>query len=77
MAFVEVKTRFSENVGRSLVAENRRKHRLIIRGVMTRLPILDMQDITFRFDVFKLDMEGPSDIRHIENSFVLPRRYVY
>jgi putative endonuclease len=77
LVFVEVKTRSSEEFGRPIVAVDRKKRRLIIRGAMTWLRMLDMPDITFRFDVVEVVMDGPPDVRHIENAFVLPARYVY
>lgn len=44
---------------------------------MTWLKMLDMPDITFRFDVVEVVMVSPPDIRHIENAFQLPADYSY
>ena len=77
LVFVEVKTRSSEDFGRPLDAVDRKKRRLILRGAMTWLKMLDMPDITFRFDVVEVVMTEPPEIRHIENAFQLPADYLY
>jgi putative endonuclease len=77
LVFIEVKTRTSEDFGRPLDAVNAKKQRLIIRGAMTWLRMLDMPDITFRFDVVEVLMTDPPEIRHIENAFQLPEYYLY
>ena len=58
LVFVEVKARSSEDFGRPLDAVDRRKRRLILRGAMTWLKMLDMPDIVFRFDVVEVVMSG-------------------
>ncbi len=77
LVFIEVKTRTSETFGRPLDAVNAKKQRLIIRGAMTWLRMLDMPDITFRFDIVEVLMTEPPEIRHIENAFQLPEYYLY
>lgn len=77
LVFIEVKTRTSEEFGRPFTAVDRKKRRLILRGAMTWLKMLDMPDITFRFDVVEVVMDDPPEIRHIENAFQLPRNYSY
>jgi len=77
LVFVEVKTRSGEEFGRPLAAVDEKKRRLIIRGAMKWLRLLDMPDITFRFDVVEVVMSEPPDIRVIENAFQLPDRYGY
>jgi putative endonuclease len=77
LVFVEVKTRSDEEFGRPFSAVDRKKRRLILRGAMTWLEMLDMPDITFRFDVVEVVMTSPPEIRHIENAFQLPRHYLY
>ncbi len=76
LVFVEVKTRSSEEFGRPLDAVDQRKRRLILRGAMTWLKMLDMPDIVFRFDVVEVVMPGDV-VRHIENAFRLPENYSY
>jgi putative endonuclease len=77
LVFVEVKTRTHEEFGRPFDAVDHKKRRLIRRGAMTWLKMLGMPDITFRFDVIEVVMTTPPEIRHIENAFQLPERYVY
>lgn len=77
LVFVEVKTRSTEDFGRPFDAVNRKKRRLILRGAMTWLKMLDMPDITFRFDVIEIVMTDPPDIRRLENAFQLPPNYRY
>lgn len=77
LVFVEVKTRSNEDFGRPLDAVDEKKRRLIIRGAMHWLRLLDMPDITFRFDVVEV-IDGPEpEIRVIENAFQLPGSYHY
>ena len=78
LVFVEVKTRTSEAFGRPLTAVDQKKQRLIIRGAMAWLRMLEMPDVTFRFDVIEVILEGERpEIRHIENAFQLPDSYSY
>jgi putative endonuclease len=77
LVFIEVKTRTTEDFGRPLDAVNAKKQRLIIRGAMAWLRLLDMPDITFRFDIVEVIMTEPPEIRHIENAFQLPDYYLY
>jgi putative endonuclease len=77
LVFVEVKTRTSEDFGRPLDAVDRKKRRLILRGAMTWLRMLDMPDIVFRFDVVEVVISTPIEVRHIENAFRMPDNYSY
>jgi putative endonuclease len=77
LVFVEVKTRSSEDFGRPVAAVDRKKRRLILRGAMTWLRMLDMPDLVFRFDVIEVVMSSPADVRHIENAFRMPENYSY
>ena len=77
LVFVEVKTRSTEDLGRPIDAVDHKKRRLILRGAMTWLRMLDMPDITFRFDVVEVVLTEPPEVRHIANAFQLPEDYVY
>ncbi len=77
LVFIEVKTRTREEFGRPFDAVDHKKRRLILRGAMTWLKMLDMPDITFRFDVVEIVMTEPPEIRHLENAFQLPDNYSY
>ena len=77
LVFVEVKTRSSEDFGRPMDAVDRKKRRRIVKGAMAWLRMLDLPDLTFRFDVVEVVMAEPPDIRVIENAFGLPSDYYY
>ena len=72
LVFVEVKTRRSEELGRPLDAVDRKKQQLIRRGALHWLRLLEMPDITFRFDVIEVLATEPVEIRVIESAFTLP-----
>lgn len=72
LVFAEVKTRRGEEMGRPLDAVNREKQQLIRRGALHWLRLLEMQDITFRFDVIEVLATDPVEIRVIESAFTLP-----
>ena len=77
LVFVEVKTRSIDAFGRPFDAVDEKKRRLIIRGAMKWLRLLEMPDITFRFDVVEIVMTAPPEIQLLENAFQLPDRYGY
>jgi putative endonuclease len=77
LVFVEVKTRSSEDFGRPFDAVDSKKRGRIVKGAMTWLRMLDMPDITFRFDVVEVLVSHPPEIRVIENAFGLPSNYYY
>ena len=78
LAFVEVKTRRRRDFGDPRSAVNRKKQRLIIRGALEWLRLLDRPDLTFRFDIVEVVVEfGTTDIRVIESAFHLPDVYRY
>lgn len=77
LVFVEVKTRSDLDHGRPMDAVDRKKRHLIIRGAMAWLRMLNMPDITFRFDVIEVHADGTSEIIHIENAFQLPEYFIY
>ncbi len=72
LVFAEVKTRRGEELGRPLDAVDRKKQQLIRKGAMHWLRLLEMPDITFRFDVIEVIASDPVEIRVIESAFLLP-----
>lgn len=72
LVFAEVKTRRSEELGRPLDAVDRKKQELIRRGALHWLRLLEMPDLTFRFDVIEVLATDPVEIRVIEGAFDLP-----
>ena len=77
LVFVEVKTRTDEIFGRASEAVDQKKRALILRGAMKWLRMLDMPDITYRFDIVEVVMGPPIEIRVIENAFNTPEKYTY
>ncbi len=77
LVFVEVKTRTTEDFGRPLDAVDRKKQRRIVRGAMAWLRMLELPDLTFRFDVVEVVMTTPPRINVVENAFNLPDGYYY
>jgi putative endonuclease len=72
LVFAEVKTRRSEEMGRPLDAVDGKKQRLIRQGALYWLRLLEMPDITFRFDVIEVLATDPVEVRVIESAFTLP-----
>ena len=77
LVFAEVKTRRNEEMGRPLDAVDQKKQQLIRRGAMHWLRLLEMPDITFRFDVIEVLATVPVEIRVIESAFTLPDPFRY
>ena len=77
LVFVEVKTRRHEDFGRPSDAVDKEKRLFIIQGAMTWLRMLDMPDLTFRFDTVEVVASEPPEIRVLENAFPLPNNYRY
>ena len=72
LVFAEVKTRRNEELGRPIDAVDKKKQALIRRGALHWLRLLEMPDITFRFDVIEVVASDPVEIRVIESAFTLP-----
>lgn len=77
LVFAEVKTRRNEEMGRPLDAVDQKKQQLIRRGALHWLRLLEMTDITFRFDVIEVLATDPVEIRVIESAFTLPDPFRY
>jgi putative endonuclease len=77
LVFVEVKTRKGVDYGRPFDAVDKKKRHRIVKGGMAWLRMLDMPDITFRFDVVEVLADDPPEITVIENAFGLPSNYFY
>jgi putative endonuclease len=76
LVFVEVKTRTTEIFGAPAEAVDQKKRRLIIRGAMQWLRMLDKPEITYRFDIVEVVIGPPLEIRHIQNAFPIPANYL-
>jgi len=79
LVFVEVKTRTREDFGRPIAAVDRQKQKLIARGGLAWLRMLDNPDILFRFDVVEVLLLENTEprIEIIKNAFQLPAPYIY
>ena len=80
LVFVEVKTRSRVDFGNPADAVNKEKQRLIIRGALSWLRLLDNPDVLFRFDIVEVvvrkEVKKPQ-IHLIRGAFHLPENYVY
>jgi len=79
LVFVEVKTRASLAHGRPAEAVDAAKERLIIRGALAWLRLLDRPEIIFRFDIVEVLLApgGQPEFAVIQNAFTLPQSYIY
>ncbi len=77
LVFIEVKTRSSEHFGRPSEAVDLKKQRLITRGAMAWLRLLDFPDIPFRFDIVEVVGNSSPSITVIEDAFSLPEGSIY
>src|SRR4051812_20362617 len=78
LVFVEVKTRRSLDFGQPNEAVNKDKQKLIARGALAWLRLLDNPDVRFRFDIAEVVFEGrKATVNVIENAFALPEPYIY
>lgn len=80
LVFVEVKTRSGTDYGMPADAVDKDKQRLIIRGGLSWLRLLNRPDIHFRFDIVEvLVLKGSAkpQINLIQGAFHLPENYVY
>jgi len=73
VAFVEVKTRASDDFGGPLSAVNWRKQRELSRSAKVWISRFEKPGDTFRFDVIGVILEAEKvRVQHIENAFLLP-----
>ena len=75
LVFVEVKTRTRTDFGSPGSAVDSEKQRLIARGAMTWLRMLDNEDVPFRFDIVEVlvDEAGKLQCNLIQGAFSLPK----
>ena len=78
LVFVEVKTRRGLGYGTPAEAVTRDKQKLIARGALAWLRLLDNPDILFRFDIVEIvfNESGPA-YNLIKDAFGLPEPYIY
>jgi putative endonuclease len=75
VAFVEVKTRASNDFGGPVSAVNWRKQRELGRSAKVWISRFEKPGDTFRFDVIGVIL-GPKNVsvKHVENAFLLPTK---
>ncbi len=78
VVFVEVKTRQTEQFGRPASAVGAQKRRSLSRAAVRYLKKAGWPSVMFRFDVVEVigcPGAGSPEVRHIENAFLVDRRY--
>jgi putative endonuclease len=79
LAFVEVKTRSSEDWARPAAAVDARKKKLLSQTALDYLKLLKQPPVKFRFDIVEVLLTDGAvrEIRHLPNTFSLSRPYRY
>jgi putative endonuclease len=78
LVFVEVKTRRTRDYGDPARQVDAEKQKLIARGALAWLRMLDNPDICFRFDIAEVVInDGGTSVNVIQNAFSLPKPYLY
>lgn len=79
LAFVEVKTRSSEEWTRPAAAVDARKRRLLSQTALDYLKLLKNPPVKFRFDIVEVLLRDGQvrEVRHLPNTFPLSKPYRY
>jgi putative endonuclease len=79
LAFVEVKTRSSEDWTRPAAAVNARKRRLLSQTALDYLRLLKNPQVKIRFDIVEVLLQDGEvrEVRHLPNTFVMEKPYRY
>ena len=79
LAFVEVKTRSSEDWTRPAAAVDARKRRLLSQTALDYLRLLKNPPVKIRFDIVEVLLHDGEvrEIRHLPNTFSLSKPYRY
>jgi putative endonuclease len=79
LAFVEVKTRSSEDWTRPAAAVDARKRRLLSQAALDYLRLLKNPPVKIRFDIVEVLLADGEvrEIRHLPNTFALSKPYRY
>ena len=79
LAFVEVKTRSSENWTRPAAAVNARKRRLLCQTALDYLQLLKNPPVKIRFDIVEVLLRDGEvrEVRHLPNTFPMEKPYRY
>ena len=79
LAFVEVKTRSSEDWSRPAAAVNAERRRRLSQCALDYLRLLKSPEVKFRFDIVEVLLRDGKvgEVRHLPNSFSLSKPYRY
>jgi putative endonuclease len=79
LAFVEVKTRSSEDWTRPAAAVNARKRRLLSQTALDYLRLLKNPQVKIRFDIVEVLLADGQvhEVRHLPNTFAMAKPYRY
>ncbi len=79
LAFVEVKTRSSEEWVRPAAAVDARKRRLLTQTALDYLRLLRNPPVKVRFDIVEVLLEDGEvrEVRHLPNTFAMAKPYRY
>lgn len=79
LAFVEVKTRSSEDWTRPAAAVNARKRRLLSQTALDYMRLLKNPPVKIRFDIVEVLLADGEvrEIRHLPNTFPMEKPYRY
>jgi len=79
LAFVEVKTRSSEDWTRPAAAVDARKRKLLSQTALDYLRLLKNPEVKIRFDIVEILLAdgGVREIRHLPNTFAMSKPYRY
>jgi putative endonuclease len=79
LAFVEVKTRSSEDWTRPAAAVNARKRRLLSQTALDYLRLLKNPQVKIRFDIVEVLLRDGAvrEVRHLPNTFAMSKPYRY
>ena len=79
LAFIEVKTRSSEDWTRPAAAVNAERRRRLSRAALDYLRLLKNPPVKIRFDIVEVLLADGAvrEIRHLPNTFALSRPYRY
>jgi len=79
LAFVEVKTRSSEDWTRPAAAVDARKRRLLSQTALDYLKLLKNPQVKIRFDIVEVLLKDGevNEVRHLPNTFTMSKPYRY
>jgi putative endonuclease len=79
LAFVEVKTRSSEDWGRPAAAVNAQRRRRLSQAALDYLRLLKNPPVKIRFDIVEVLLNDGEvrEIRHLPNTFAMAKPFRY